>query len=121
MTSHMLMPRIAALGLAGLLAACAAPPSLYRWNDYPAQVYSYLRNDGSSHEAQIQILEKGLAQTAATNAALPPGYLAHLGLLYLNTGRTADALEAWEREKASYPESAQFIDYLTGNLKKNRN
>ncbi|WP_159911114.1 DUF4810 domain-containing protein [Pantoea sp. 18069] len=121
MKPHTLLLRAAATSLAGLLLGCAAPQSLYRWNDYPAQVYSYLKSDDASHEEQIQRFEKGIAQTAATNAALPPGYLAHLGLLYLNIGRTDDALHAWQQEKASFPESAQFIDYLIDNMKKNRN
>lgn len=110
----------AALGLAVLLSGCAgsAPQALYSWNGYESQVYSYLRNDGGSSQEQILVLEKGLAESAARNAALPPGYLAHLGLLYLDIGRTDDALQAWEGEKAAFPESAQYIDYLIGNMKK---
>lgn len=111
---------VAAIGLAGLLLGCAALAPLYRWKVYPDQVNSYLRNDGTSAEEQIQALEEGLAQMH-TWAALPPGYQAHLGLLYLNVGRTNDALLVWEREKALFPESTRFIDYLIGNLKKNGN
>lgn len=109
-----------ALVSALLLSGCAgsAPKPLYRWDGYQSQVYSYLRDEGRSSEEQIQVLEKGLAETAARNAALPPGYLAHLGLLYLHTGRTDAALRAWEREKAAFPESAQYIDYLIGNMKR---
>lgn len=38
------------------------------------------------------MLEQGLARSAARQAALPPGYHAHLGLLYLNTGRSNEVL-----------------------------
>ncbi|MEG0677344.1 MAG: DUF4810 domain-containing protein, partial [Comamonas sp.] len=69
-------------------------------------------------EQQIQALEEGLAQMQDP-AALPPGYQAHLGLLYLNAGRTDQALAAWAQEKKQFPESAQYIDYLVGNMKKN--
>lgn len=120
MTLRNWLLRAAALGMAGLLAGCAAPQPLYSWNGYPTQVYSHLKNEGGSSEEQILVLEKGISQSAAKNAALPPGYQAHLGLLYLNTGRTDDALQAWEKEKKSFPESTQFIDYLIGNMKKNR-
>lgn len=114
-----LIPLASALALAVLLSACgSAPKPLYRWDGYESQVYRYLRNDGASSEEQILVLEKGLAESAARNAALPPGYLAHLGLLYLHTGRTDDALLAWEQEKAAFPESTRYIDYLIGNLKK---
>jgi hypothetical protein len=27
-------------------------------------------------------------------------------------------VRAWEREKAAFPESVQYIDYLLGNLKR---
>lgn len=119
MTANTWMQRAAALSLAGLLSGCgSAPQALYSWNDYEKQVYNYLRSDGSSEEEQILVLEQGLARSAAGQAALPPGYHAHLGLLYLNTGRSHEALQAWEKEKALFPESTQYIDYLIGNLKR---
>ncbi len=114
-----LIPLAAALALATLLSACAsAPKPLYRWDGYESQLYRYLRDDAASSEEQILVLEKGLAESAARSAALPPGYLAHLGLLYLHMGRTDAALRAWEQEKAAFPESTHYIDYLIGNLKK---
>ncbi|WP_370680273.1 DUF4810 domain-containing protein [Comamonas sp. GB3 AK4-5] len=110
----------AALALAGLLVGCvAAPKPLYSWNGYQTQVYSYLKNDAPAAEEQILELEKGVQQTASKGAQLPPGYQAHLGLLYLNTGRTDQALAAWAQEKKQFPESAQYIDYLVNNMKKN--
>ncbi len=120
MTLNTLIIRVAAASLIGLLVGCAAPQPLYSWNGYQTQVYSYLKNEGSSNEEQILLLEKGIEQTAAKNAALPPGYRAHLGMLYLNVGRTDQALAAWEKEKMAFPESAQYIDYLVNNMKKNK-
>lgn len=108
-----------AIGLAALLAGCAAPKTLYSWNGYQTQVYNYLKNDAPAAEDQILALEKGVQQTAGTAAQLPPGYQAHLGLLYLNAGRTEQALAAWEQEKKQFPESAPYIDYLVRNMKKN--
>lgn len=109
-----------ALALAGLLVGCAsAPKPLYSWSGYQAQVYRYLKSDAPSAEEQIQAMEKGVQQSASKGAQLPPGYLAHLGLLYLNTGRTDQALAAWEQEKKQFPESTQYIDYLVSNMKKN--
>ena len=115
-----LIRRSAALCLAALIGGCAsqAPQTLYRWKGYETQVYRYLRSEGASREEQIAALERGMIESAARDAALPPGYLAHLGLLYLDTGRTDDALQAWEQEKTAFPESAQYIDHLIGNMHK---
>ncbi|MCD2511429.1 DUF4810 domain-containing protein [Comamonas endophytica] len=120
MRANLLMPTAPTLALAVLLSGCAssAPQPLYRWDGYENQVYGYLRSTGATRAQQIQALEQGLIESGARNAALPPGYQAHLGLLYLDAGRTDEALRAWESEKAAFPESAQYIDYLIGNLKK---
>lgn len=107
------------MALVALLAGCAAPKTLYSWNGYQTQVYSYLKSDAPAPDDQILALERGVQQAAGSHAALPPGYQAHLGLLYLNAGRTDQALTAWEQEKKQFPESAQYIDYLVGNMKKN--
>ena len=110
----------AALALASALTACAtAPSSLYSWNGYSNHVYSYLKNEASPEE-QVLAMEKGVQEAGAKGRALPPGYYAHLGLMYLNSGRTDQALNAWAHEKASFPESAPYIDYLINNMKKNK-
>lgn len=121
MTATTMILRAAAISLAGLLLGCAAPPARHPWNGYPTQVYSYLRNHTPSREEQIQARGKAMAQSLATAAELPPGYQAHRGLQHLHADRGNEALHAWQREKALFPESTHFIDYLIGNLKKYRN
>ncbi len=112
---------LAALCLLATLAGCAGPKPLYSWNGYQPQVYAYLKNDGKqSPEEQIIALEKGVQLAAAKGVQVPPGYHAHLGLLYINTGRTDQALAAWNQEKALFPESTKYIDFLISNMKKNR-
>ena len=41
---------------------------------------------------------------------VPPGMYANLGYLYLKSGNAKEALANFEREKATYPESAHFMD-----------
>lgn len=121
MTHRSIRRGLAALCQLATLAGCAGPKQLYAWNGYQTQVYAHLKNDGkSSPEEQIIELEKGIQQAAAKGTQVPPGYHAHLGLLYLNTGRTDQALAAWNQEKALFPESTKYIDFLIGNMKKNR-
>lgn len=121
MTATIMILRAAAISLAGLLLGCAAPPAHHPWNGYPTQMYSYLRNHTPSREEQMQARGKAMAQSLGTAAKLQPGHQAHLGLLQLPADRSNEALHAWEREKALFPESIHVIDYLIGNLKKNRN
>ena len=55
--------------------------------------------------------------TKANGQALPPGYMAHLGLLYGKIGRDTDFLLALEEEKHSFPESTPYIEKLMKNAK----
>jgi hypothetical protein len=121
MTATTMILRAAAISLAGLLLGCAAPPARHPCNGYPTQMYSYLRNHTPSREEQIQARGKAMAQSLATAAELPPGCQAHLGPLHLPADRSNEALHAWQREKAWFPESTHFTDYPIGHLKKNRN
>lgn len=110
----------AAMALALALTGCATRQQpLYSWNNYTDHVYSYLKNEASPEE-QVLSMEKGIQQANASQRTLPPGYYAHLGLMYLNSGRTDQALNAWEHEKRVFPESVPYIDYLISNMKKNK-
>lgn len=102
-----------------LYAGCVntAPP-LYQWEEYQAQVYAYLKGDGKSQEEQIITLEKGLQKIQAQGKATPPGYHAHLGLLYLVTGKEDQAIQQFETEKTLFPESAKFMDFLLRKTQK---
>ena len=97
---------------AALLTACAAPREpLYYWGNFPAQQYAYLQG-GQGPEEGIQALEKTREEAKAQGKPLPPGFQAHLGLLYGQTGRT-DLFEQYlAAEKLQYPESAAYIDFL---------
>lgn len=96
----------------GLLTACAQPQSLYSWKSYQPMVYAYLQEDGEDYAVQAQTLEENVESARATDQALPPGFRAHLGLLYLKMGEGAKAVEQWESEKIAFPESSSFMDFL---------
>lgn len=99
----------------GLLAACAQPKSLYSWQSYQPMVYVYLQEEGEDYAVQIQTLEENVQSARATDQALPPGFRAHLGMLYLKTGDGTKAVEQWQGEKQAFPESAPFMDFLLRN------
>ncbi len=95
------------------MAACSSGPTrIYNWQSYQSDVYDYFRSDGSSIDEQIHSLEEDIQKTAAKSAMVPPGVHAHLGLLYVKTGRQDKAREQFNIEKQLFPESSLFMDFL---------
>lgn len=111
----------AALLCATVLGGCAtkpAQPKLYSWGNYQGSVNDYLRADKVSPETQLQLMEADLARIKASGGAVPPGYYAHLGLLYGKLGKADQFALQMEAEKKQFPESETFMDFLTRNFKK---
>lgn len=106
---------VALLVSAMALVGCATKTSLYNWGPYENQVYAHFKNE--SPEGQILILEKHAQETQTHGKQLPPGFRAHLGLLYSKVGREGDFVIALQQEKAAFPESAVYIDRLLANTK----
>jgi len=107
----------AAIILAACLYGCTSgPPPLYSWGNYETQVYAYLK--GESREKQIATLERDLEKIQAAGKTVPPGFYAHLGLLYVESGDDAKAIACFQAEKAHFPEATAFMDFLLGRYKK---
>ncbi|CAB3662083.1 DUF4810 domain-containing protein [Achromobacter pestifer] len=110
---------LAIAGLAGLLSACVQQPKpMYSWQSYQPSVYAYLKDDGADSTLQIQALEKNIETARAANVELPPGFRAHLGMLYLKMGDGDKAAEQLQGEKVAFPESSPFMDFLMRNVSK---
>lgn len=104
---------IASLAMVG--CAQTGPKPLYQWDAYQPAVYQYLKSNGSEPGAQIAALEAQLQKNQAGGVATPPGMHAHLGLLHAKMGDDATARRYLEAEKAQFPESATYIDFLLKN------
>lgn len=115
---HTLIKAAVMAGVGGaLLGGCQAPPkNLYQWGVYQPQVYQHFK--GESPEQQIIVLEKNLQQISANGNLPPPGYHAHLGLLYSITGKSDLVVAQFEDEKKLFPESAVYMDFLLKKTKK---
>ena len=112
-----LVRRMGAAAAVGMLVACAAKPvPLYMWESFPHQQYDTLQRDGASPEQQMQAMEQHMEKARAANAALPPGFRAHLGMLELNVGHADRARQLFESEKSAFPESAPYMDKLLAKL-----
>lgn len=110
---------LAIVGLAGVLSACVQQPkSMYSWQSYEGSVYAYLKDDGGDYATQTLAMEKNIETARAANAELPPGFRAHLGMLYLKMGEGDKGVEQMQGEKAAFPEAAPFMDFLLRNAGK---
>lgn len=113
----------AATGLGMLAAACTLAgcahraESLYQWESYQAQVYQYLKGSSSDPQAQIAVLEQDFQKIQARQRKPPPGFHAHLGLLYATIGKDDQAVQQFQTEKALFPESTAFMDMLLDKTK----
>lgn len=101
----------------GMLAACAqGPKHMYNWKSYQPAVYAYLNDEGVDYAAQAQDMQLNVETARSSNTALPPGFRAHLGMLYLKLGEDSKAVEQLQGEKLAFPESTSFMDFLMKNL-----
>jgi hypothetical protein len=100
-----------------VLTGCAQrQPPLYLWENFPRQQYDTLLQQGGGSQEQISVLEAQAEKARATDAALPPGFRAHLGMLYLGAGNPGRANELWKAEKVAFPESSPYMDRLLTRL-----
>ena len=109
-----------ALAAAVLLSGCAAAPkTLYGWDGYQPQVYQHLK--GESPDLQIAAMETALQTMSAKGKSAPPGFHAHLGMLYSISGKPDQVVAQFEDEKKLFPESATYMDFLLAKMNKGVN
>ena len=101
-----------------LLFGCATPPEpLYYWGDYEQHVWHHF-SDKTGVEEQILAMEESRDKAQAEGKTLPPGFYAHLGLLYAKSGKMGRVQESFNVEKRHFPESSGYMDFLLRNFSK---
>ena len=101
-----------------LLTGCVEHPSQYEWGSYEQLIYvSYAAPGKVPTEAQVERLEDDQRNAIAKHKPVPPGWHAHLGYLYAQTGRIDLAEQQLIAEKTAFPESTVFVDHLLANLR----
>jgi hypothetical protein len=110
--------RFSAIILALVITVCfsGCASQIYYWGNYEGQVYAYLK--GESPANQISILERDRKTIESGGMKAPPGFYAHLGLLYTESGNNAEAVICFETEKTLFPEAAAYMDFLLTNLRR---
>lgn len=109
-----------ALAAGVALSGCAsAPKTMYGWDGYQPQVYQHFK--GESPDQQIAAMEKALETMSAKGQSAPPGFHAHLGMLYSISGKPDQVVAQFEDEKKLFPESAVYMDFLLAKTKQGVN
>jgi hypothetical protein len=117
MTSALIKAAALALLAGFALTGChTAPKTMYQWGGYQPQVYQHFK--GESPDQQIAVLEKDLQTISAQGTTAPPGFHAHLGMLYALAGKQDQVATEFETEKKLFPESATYMDFLLKKPKK---
>jgi len=112
----MSLSKVSSLALAVALVGCATQKPMYHWDGYQRQVYEYLKGDGTSPDEQLGVLQAQAEKARAAGTPLPPGFRAHIGLLHIRQGRYDEARQMLEAEKAAFPESAQYMDFVLKSM-----
>jgi len=101
-----------------VLTGCATRQQpLYYWGGYQLQVYGHFKGEKGPEE-QIQALEEIRDRAAAQGKSLPPGFRAHLAMLYGQIGRSDGLIEQLEGERKQFPESSAYVDLLLKKVQK---
>jgi hypothetical protein len=106
-----------ALACALTMGCAHRPAPLYDWGSYQAQVYEHFKGQGKGPQEQLAAMEEDLQKIRSTDGHVPPGFHAHMGLLYLALGKDDQAVQSWRTEQTLFPESKAYIDFL---LSKNK-
>jgi hypothetical protein len=99
------------------LAGCAAAPKpLYHWEGYQRLVYEHLKGGAVAPAEQLATLQAQAEKAKAIGAALPPGFRAHMAMLRLQLGEVDEAHRLIDAEKAAFPESIPYMDFVLKSL-----
>jgi hypothetical protein len=109
-----IVPVILAFFITVCFFGCASQS--YYWGNYEPQVYAYLK--GESPTNQLSILERDRQTIEIHAMKAPPGFYAHLGLLYMEVGNSTEAVVCFETEKKLFPEAAVYMNFLLTNLRR---
>ncbi|MGY6214449.1 DUF4810 domain-containing protein [Methylolobus aquaticus] len=91
-----------------------APKTLYNWGGYEDSLYlRYTAQDFTQAETEAA----GTLPTTAHPLRVPPGVYADYGFLLYRRGDYARAIQYFEKEKATYPESSLLMTRLIDRVR----
>lgn len=110
------MKRVLILIVPMLVLAGCESTQLYSWGDYEEDLFAYYNEPGQQETIladHVAFLDKIMAR-GKTPA---PGLLAEAGTYYLQAGNTNQALQYYQLEYDTWPESRTLMGSLIENLR----
>tara|TARA_Y100000768_G_C23896557_1_gene642896 strand:- start:188 stop:499 length:312 start_codon:yes stop_codon:yes gene_type:complete len=94
--------------------------SLYYYGKYSNTLYNF-KSDMNDKQLEIHIeeLHNIIELSKKKKKRVPPGIYAELGFYYSKKEQFSDALNFYELEKNTYPESSKFMTALINNIDSN--
>lgn len=97
------------------LTGCSTS-GLYVWGKYEDSLYENYKNPEKVEKLQLN-LEEHISKMEKSGKKVAPGLYAELGTLYFQAGKGEAALDLYQKEKNTWPESAFLMDALIRNLR----
>ena len=102
-----------------IMTGCGQPKPLYTYGDYSSSYYASKKNANAESLLELQkSIEEAIENVDDSRSRrVAPGMYANLGYIYLKSGKTDKAIENFNKEKSTYPESAHFMDRMIKKIK----
>ena len=93
--------------------SCATQKQMYCWGNYSDSLYDCKKNPGAETLAKHkEVLENIIEESKKRELRIPPGVSAELGYIYAAQNNNSKAIELFNLEKQTYPESSILMDRL---------
>lgn len=107
------------LALSALIVGCTTRSQMYYWGNYSGTLYNAKKNPCpeslSEHKAGLEAI---IDESKTRNLRVPPGVYAELGYIYSMENNTQKAIELFQLEQNTYPESGVLMARLIQQTEK---
>jgi hypothetical protein len=94
-----------------VLMGCATQKPLYYWGNYSNSLYKYKKSPTEENlKAHKAVLLNIIDQSNKLNLRVPPGVCCEYGYLLFKEGKQVEAMQYFDLEEKTYPESKPFLD-----------
>ncbi len=107
------IPLILLIQISLFFLGCATQKQMYYWGNYSSSLYAYKKTPNEENLLQHkQNLFNIIEESKARDLRVPPGVYCEYGYILMKEGNYKEALQYFDLEEQTYPESKVFIQNL---------